>query len=82
MSALMVAVKPNSKLRLCVDTRPLNKALKRQHYPTMTIDDVLPQLAKAKVYSTIDCASGFHNLRLGKQSSALMTFITPFGRFR
>ena len=59
ISALVVAVKPNSKLRLCVDTRPLNKALKRQHYPTMTIDDVLPQLAKAKVYSTIDCASGF-----------------------
>ena len=59
-----------------------NKALKRQHYPTMTIDDVLPQLAKAKVYSTIDCASGFHNLRLDKQSSALTTFITPFGRFR
>ena len=51
ISALMVAVKPNSKLRLCVDTRPLNKAPKRQHYPTMTIDDVLPQLAKAKVYT-------------------------------
>ena len=82
ISALMVAVKPNSKLRLCVDTRPLNKALKRQHYPTMTIDDVLPQLAKAKVYSTIDCASGFHHLRLDKRSSALTTFTTPFGRFR
>jgi len=48
----------------------------------MIIDDVLSQLAKAKVYSTIDCASGFHNLRFDKQSSALTTFITPFGRFR
>ena len=44
--------------------------------------DVLPQLAKAKVYSTIGCAPGFHNLRLDKQSSALTTFITPFGRCR
>ena len=82
ISALLVVVKPNNKLRICIDPKPLNKALKRQHYPTMTIDDVLPQLSKAKVWSTIDAASGFHNLRLDDQSSRLTTFATPFGRYR
>ena len=82
ISALLVVVKPNNTLRLCIDPKPLNKALKRQHYPTMTIDDVLPQLSKAKVWSTVDCKSGFHHLRLDTESSALTTFATPYGRFR
>jgi len=48
----------------------------------MSIDDVLPQLAKAKIYSTIDAASGFYHLCLDKESSALTTFATPFRRYR
>ena len=82
ISALLVVVKPNNKLRICIDPKPLNKALKRQHYPTMTIDDVLPQLTKAKVYSSIDTTQGFHHLPLDKESSYLTTFATPFGRYR
>ena len=41
-SCLMV-VKPN-KLRICIDPKDLNKALKRRHYPLPTFEEVLPQL--------------------------------------
>ena len=34
ISSTVVVMKPNGKIRLCLDPRPLNKALKRNHSPT------------------------------------------------
>ena len=47
ISSTVVVMKPNGKIRLCLDPRPLNKALKRNHYPMPVIDDLLPDLCKA-----------------------------------
>lgn len=82
ISALLVLHKPNGRLRVCLDPKFLNIALKRNVYPMPTIDDVLPRLANAKVFSTVDVTQGFTHLRLDKPSSALITFETPWGRYR
>ncbi len=82
VSALLVVAKPDGRIRICIDPKPLNKALKRSHYYMPTIDDVLPQLTGAKVFSTIDCRDGFWHLKLDDQSSRLTTFETFFGRYR
>jgi hypothetical protein len=47
-----------------------------------TIDDVLPLLTKAKVFSTVDVTQGFDHLRLDHELAALTTFQTPFDRYR
>uniref|UniRef100_A0A803JLC0 Gypsy retrotransposon integrase-like protein 1 n=1 Tax=Xenopus tropicalis TaxID=8364 RepID=A0A803JLC0_XENTR len=78
----MVAVKKPGKLRVCIDPKDLNKALKRSHYPMPTIDEILPSLAKAKVFSVLDAKDGFWQVKLDKSSSYLTTFWTPFGRYR
>ncbi|XP_014677266.1 PREDICTED: uncharacterized protein K02A2.6-like [Priapulus caudatus] len=44
-SSLVVARKPNGKLRICLDPKDLNKALKRSHYLLPTIEDVLPNMS-------------------------------------
>ena len=54
ISALLVVMKPSGQIRLCIDPRPLNKALLRSHYKMPVIDDILSQLTNAKVYSTFD----------------------------
>ena len=82
VSALLVVHKPNGKLRICIDPKYLNAALKRSVYVMPTIEDVLPQLSKAKVYSTVDATKGFNHLCLDEESAALTTFETPFGRYR
>lgn len=82
ISSLITVQKPNGKLRVCIDPKPLNKALKRSHYPLPTLDDVLPDLAKAKVFSVCDVKHGFWHVKLEEESSYLTTFATPFGRFR
>ena len=59
VSAIVVNRKSNGKIRLCLDPQPLNKALKRCHYPIATIEDVLPDLSNAKVFTKLDCKNGY-----------------------
>lgn len=47
-----------------------------------TLDDILPKLTSAKVFSTLDAQNGFYHLKLDDESSYLTTFDTPFGRYR
>ncbi|XP_046330984.2 uncharacterized protein K02A2.6-like [Haliotis rufescens] len=82
ISAMVVVVKPNGKIRLCIDPKPLNEALKRSHYLMPTIDDILPELANAKYFTLADAKNGFWHIVLDKESSLLTTFETPWGRFR
>ena len=69
-------------VRLCIDPKDLNKAIKRPHYPPPTIEDILPKLTNAKVFSVLDAQKGFWQIELDEPSSFLTTFWTPFGRFR
>lgn len=82
VSSLVVVRKPTGKLRICIDPTNLNKAIKRQHYPTPQIEDVLPELKNAKVFSLLDAKDGFWQVELDDKSSRLTCFNTPFGRFR
>ena len=82
VSSMVTVRKPNGRLRICIDPRDLNKVLQRSHYPLPTIEEVLPELGKAKVFSTFDVRNGFWHIPLDDDSSRLTTFNTPFGRFR
>ena len=82
ISGMVVVQKPSGKLRVCIDPRPLNKALKRSHFPLQTIEDILPDLSKARVFTVCDVKSGFWHVKLEAESSHLTTFSTPFGRYR
>ena len=59
VSSMVVASKRNGKIRLCIDPKPLNKALKRNRYPLPTIDDLLAKLTNAKVFTVADAKNGF-----------------------
>lgn len=72
----------NSKLRVCLDPRDLNKAIQRPHYPLPTLEDVTTKLAGAQYFSVLDARSGYWAMKLSEESSFLTTFNTPFGRYR
>ena len=82
VSSMVVVMKRNGKIRLCIDPKPLNQALKQNHYPLPVIDDLLPELLKAKVFSVVDAKNGFWHVQLDTDSSFLTTFGTPWGRYR
>ena len=54
ISSVVVETKKDGSLRVCIDPRPLNKALKRCHYSMPVVDDILPDIARAKVFSVLD----------------------------
>lgn len=78
----ILIVKKNEKFRLCLDPTNLNKALKDSKYQLPIIEEILPMLSKAKVFSTVDAKHGFWQMMLDEKSSKLTTFWTPFGRYR
>lgn len=82
VSAIVVNKKSNGKIRLCLDPKPLNKTLKPCHHPIPTIEDVLPDLANAKVFTKLDCKNGYWQVKLDEDSSTLTTFNAPFGRYK
>jgi len=82
ISSMVAVNKSNGKIRLCLDPKPLNKALKRNHYPLATIEDILPELSRAKVFSLLDTKNGYWHVKLDESSSVLTTFGTPWGRYR
>ncbi|KAL6462444.1 hypothetical protein MHYP_G00288660 [Metynnis hypsauchen] len=83
VNALVAVEKPKTgKLRVCLDPRPLNKAIQRPHYPLPTLDDITPRLAGAQYFSVLDARSGYWTIKLSHESSMLTTFNTVFGRYR
>eukprot|EP00731_Ephydatia_muelleri_P019632 Em0012g457a len=83
ISSMTVVWKADKRqIRICLDPRNLNKAIKRNHFNMPTIDDVLPRLDGAKVFSILDAKDGFLHIHLTEKSSYLTTFWGPNGRYR
>ena len=45
-----------AQVRVCLDPRDLNTAIKRSHFQMPTMDDVLPLLRGAKIFSLLDAS--------------------------
>ena len=80
-AGMVVASKKNGDIRICIDFKLLNNYVQREVHPLPKVDDVLAQLAGAKVFSKLDANSGFWQIPLAEQSRLLTTFITPYGRY-
>ena len=78
----MVTVVKGQSLRICIDPRDLNQAIRREHYPIPTVEEVTASMPGAKVFSVIDAKSGFLQIKLDYESSLLTMFNTPVGRYR
>ena len=81
VSSMLAVIKPN-KIRICLDPRDLNEAIKREHYQMPTIEEVATRLNRAKLFTVVDAKDGFWQKRLDLESSYKTTFNTPFGRYR
>lgn len=81
VNSLIIVEKKDGSLRLCLDPRDLNKAIKGEHFSIPTCDDILPKLHGRRVFSIIDMKDGFWQVKLDDSSCRLCTFNTPFGRY-
>ena len=82
VNSLVCVTKANGDLRLRLDPKDLNRANKRPHHCTLTLDEVLSKLNGAKYFSIVDARSGYWNIKLDHESSLYTTFNTPHKRYR
>ena len=78
---LVIVEKKDGSLRLCLDPRELNKAIKRENFQIPTVEDVICRLSGKKVFTVIDLKDTFWQVPLSEESASLTTFNTPFGRY-
>lgn len=74
--------KANGALRFVIDYRVLNSYTNRCHWPLPNIEDLLMQLAGARLFSVFDAHTGFHQMPLDEEARQFTSFITSFGQYR
>ncbi|XP_063370221.1 uncharacterized protein LOC134658469 [Cydia amplana] len=82
VNSMTVVKKANGDLRICLDPRDLNKAIRREHFKLPTLDEITTKLSGAKYFSTLDAKHSFWQVRLHDDSTDLCTFNTVFGRYK
>ena len=81
VSSMVIERKKDGSMLLCIDSKHLNKASLRPQYLSPVIDDILPELAGARVFSVADARNRFWHVRLDEEGSLLTTITTPYGGF-
>ncbi len=63
--------------QMVIDNCNLNRAMIADKYPSPYIDDILDQLAKAKLFATMYLASGFYQIPMDPTDIEKTAFTTP-----
>ncbi|KAK9680342.1 hypothetical protein QE152_g39166 [Popillia japonica] len=82
ISFTVIVPKPHAPdaIRVCIDMRAANKAIKGVRNITPTTDDIT-QPNGAKVFSKIDLKEGYHQLILAEESRHITAFATQLEFF-
>lgn len=80
-SPIVLVRKKNGDSRLCVDYRALNKKTIKDSYPMPVIDDQLDRLSGKSLFTSLDLASGYHQIPVAEDSRHITGFVTPDGHY-
>lgn len=69
------------KWRIVIDYRKLNEVTIGDSFPLPRIEEILDQLGHSIYFTTLDLASGFHQVPMKKEDRAKTAFTTPLGHY-
>ena len=81
-SPTVLVRKKDGGLRICIDFRQVNDRTIKDCYPLPKIEDIIVQLGRARWFSTLDLASGYHQIRIKESDKMKAAFRTEFGLFQ
>ena len=80
-SPVVLVLKKNGQVRMCVDYRVVNNCTKKDAYALPIIDDILYYVGNTAVLSTIDLFSGYHQIPMHPDDRDITCFTTIYGNF-
>ena len=81
-AGVLFAPKKDGGYRLCVDYRQLNKITIRDTYHLPRPEQLIDSMAGSMVFSKLDLASGYHQLRVVPENVSKTAFNTSLGSFQ
>ena len=80
-SPIVVIRKKSGELRLCVDYRRLNDITRKDSFPLPRIDETLDAIGGAKFFTSLDLASGYHQVAMDPDCQHKTAFTCPWGLY-
>lgn len=80
-SPILLVKKKDGTDRLCIDYRELNSNTIPDRYPLPLISDQIQRLAGANYFTSLDMASGYHQIPIHSDSIERTAFVTPDGQY-
>jgi hypothetical protein len=80
-SSVVLVLKKDGTMRMCIDYRALNKKTIKNRYPIRHIDELMDELHGVVFFSKIDLCSRYHQVNIREQDIEKMKFQCHFGHF-
>jgi hypothetical protein len=78
---VLFSKKKDGLFRFCIDYRRLNTMVERDATTSPLVNEVLSDLARAQLFSTLDLHSGYYQIAMHQDSIHLTAFKTRYGNF-
>ncbi len=80
-SPVRLVKKKDGSMRITVNYKKLNDVTIKDCYPLPRIDEMLTTLSKARLFTTLDLASGYYQIKMDELSIQYTAFACEFGFF-
>ncbi|NCU37062.1 hypothetical protein EOM75_13760, partial [Candidatus Falkowbacteria bacterium] len=81
-ASVLFITKKDGSMRLCVDYRAVNKLTVKNRWPVPQVQDLLDKMQGCSVFSSLDLASGYWQIRISPEDVPKTAFVTPMGLYQ